>query len=405
MIKLKNITHNPLHELRYVVVLAAIQFVNVVDFVIMMPLGPTLIDELSITPVQFGTLISAYSFSGAGTGFLFGLIADKYDRKNLLILAIVGFMLTTLACGLSNSFGTLLTARIFTGVFGGILTSLIFTIVSDLIPFERRGKAMGIIMSSFSIASVLGVPLGLAISDATNWQNSFHFIVLISIPMLILSIIIFPSIYVDKPEVEISILKSLKNLLSRSKNLISFILIFLVSGSMFLLIPYLSTYAVKNMQISTTDLKYAYMVGGFFTIITARIIGKLTDKLGALNIYAGLVLLSSIPILIFTHSGPLTLVSFLVLQSFFMTLVSGRMIPCMTLVSEVPEVHERGLFMSTLNSIRALGRGIMTFLAGFLIVETSDGNLSGFDTAGILSIAIALITIYLANKVYKTVQT
>ena len=174
---------------------------------------------------------------------------------------------------------------------------------------------------------------------------------------------------------------------------------------MFLLIPYLSTYAVKNMQISTTDLKYAYMVGGFFTIITARIIGKLTDKLGALNIYAGLVLLSSIPILIFTHSGPLTLVSFLVLQSFFMTLVSGRMIPCMTLVSEVPEVHERGLFMSTLNSIRALGRGIMTFLAGFLIVETSDGNLSGFDTAGILSIAIALITIYLANKVYKTVQT
>ena len=128
MIKFKNVSQNPLHELRYTIILAAIQFVNVVDFVIMMPLGPTLIDELSITPVQFGTLISAYSFSGAGTGFLFGLIADKYDRKNLLILAIVGFMLTTLACGLSNSFGTLLTARIFTGVFGGILTSLIFTI-------------------------------------------------------------------------------------------------------------------------------------------------------------------------------------------------------------------------------------------------------------------------------------
>lgn len=402
--KLKKIAPHPQHEIRYILILAAIQIVNVIDFVIMMPLGPTLMDGLSITPPQFSTLISSYSFSGAIIGFIFGMFADKYDRKNLLIITMIGFIVTTLGCGLSNSFTTLLTMRTLTGVFAGTLTTIVFALVSDLIPFERRGKAMGIIMSSFSVASVLGVPLGLAIADATNWQNSFHFIVLISIPILLLIILTFPNVFIEK-ENETNMVKDLKVLFTKSKNTISFLLIFCVSGSMFLLIPFLSTYAVKNIEVDTTDLKWAYMVGGVFTIITSRIIGICTDKFGGFKVFFALVMFSTVPILWFTHSGPLSLSGFLALQTFFMTTVSGRLIPVMTLISEVPKPEERGLFMGMLNSVRALGRGIMTFLSGFVITTTATGKLMGYGTAGIISISIALITILFAYTIASKVSS
>lgn len=388
-------------EFAYILLLAAVQFVHMVDFVVLMPLGPTLMKDLGISPAQFGTLVSSYNFAAAGAGLFFGSFADRFDRKNLLLSVLFGFTLATFSCAVASNFIWLTTARIITGMFGGMLNGLIFAIISDIVPYERRGRAMGIVMSSFSVASVVGVPIGLAISDASHWNNTFVFIGLFSVLIFMVAQIIFPNLTGHMDEEHPAFVTRLRSLLTNRNYQRSFLFISMVSGSMFLLIPFLSPFAVKNMGIATDQLKYMYLVGGLFTVATARLFGVLTDRVGALKLFVIIVLISFIPINLYTHSGPISFIVYLALGSFFMTMVSGRMIPCMTLISEVPGRNDRGLFMSVLHSIRALGSGSATFLGGFLIKEGAEGGLEGFSTAGYLSVFIGTLTILLAVKIHK----
>ena len=184
----------PAKEKLYVFLLAAIQFAHIVDFVVMMPLGPVLMRVFGISPIEFASLVSSYSFSAAVAGVLYGVIADRFARKTLLQFCFVGFMGGTLLCALSTGFETLLVGRIVAGCFGGVLNGIVFAMVTDLIPFQRRGAAMGVVMSSFSIASVIGVPIGLALANRFGWEISFLFIVLTSFPIWIASFLVFPKL-------------------------------------------------------------------------------------------------------------------------------------------------------------------------------------------------------------------
>lgn len=360
-----------------------------------MPLGPTLMKAFEISPAAFAALVSSYNFSAALSNILFGLIADSYDRKKLLLIFIVGFSLGTFWCFTSQSYYFLLASRIVAGAFGGVLSSIVFTIVTDIVPEERRGRAMGIVMSSFSVSSIIGIPIGLVISDNYGWQYCFLFIFAISIVCFLLSFIYMPNLrdhLAVKPD-KVMFWRSLVKTITNKVYLRSLIFMFLTSGSLFLLIPFLSPYAVKNMGIQTFELKYMYLYGGLLTIGTARIFGVLTDKVGALKLYIIVLCLAFIPIILFTHSGPTTFIKYILMGALFMSFVSGRMIPCMTLLSTVPLLKDRGVFMSLLNSVRAFGSATMTFLAGIIIFESSNGRLVGFNYAGYLSIIIGFVTI------------
>lgn len=401
MTLIKPIKHDPDKELTYILILAAVQFAHMVDFVVLMPLGPTLMKALDISPAQFGTLVSSYNFSAAAAGILFGAFADRFDRKSLMMTVLTGFLIGTFLCGMVSTYYPLLIFRIFTGAFGGMLNGIIFAIISDLIPVQRRGRAMGIVMSSFSVASVVGVPIGLAMSDFFGWNATFIFIACFTTLIWILGQAIFPNLTGHLGKVKPHFFSQLSSLLKNRHYLVSFAFIFLVSGSMFLLIPYLSPFAVKNMGIQTTQLKYMYLVGGLFTIMTARLVGVMTDKIGPINVFLTILGISFIPITLYTHSGQISFIAYLALGSFFMTSVSGRMIPCMTMVSEVPDEGERGLFMSVLNSIRSTGSATMTFVAGFLITESPTGQLQGFDTTGYFAITLGILTGLLALKINR----
>ena len=378
----------------YVFLLAAIQFAHIVDFVVMMPLGPTLMRVLNVSPIQFASLVSSYSFSAAIAGVAYGVIADRFGRKTLLIWAFLGFMLGTISCGLTNDFNLLLGARIIAGCFGGILNGIVFAIATDLIPFHRRGSALGIIMSAFSIASVLGVPLGLAIADKFGWQKSFWFIGAFSFPIYIGSILAFPKLreHVQNK----SALEDLKRfgvLLLNFRYFRSYLLVLIMGLSTFMIIPFLAPYAVKNVGIQEESLKYVYLVGGFFTIITSRLIGKATDKVGAFRMFVALVVWSFVPIYLYTNAPQMGLTMYLVLSTMFMFSVSGRFIPVMTMVSEIADSQDRGTFMGLLNSIRALASALATLIAGAIVVEAQDGSLEKFTEVGYLSIAFSVMAI------------
>ncbi len=389
-------------ERLYVLILAMIQFVLLVDFVIMMPLGPRFMSDFGISPTEFASLVSSYNFSAGIAGILFGTIADKFDRKKLLVLASIGLGLGTVLCGLADSFITLLSGRIIAGIFGGMVGALILAIISDLIPFERRGKAMGVLMTAFSVASVVGLPLGLLIADSYGWKTCFY---VISAFIFLFTTVLwttFPNLPAKKDAIGgFKAIKRYYDFIFVKGYGLSFLFIFSVSMSMFMVIPFLAPYAVKNMGIAVEEIKYMYLAGGLCTILSAMVIGVLTDKWGALKSYILVALISFIPILLYTNAGPMSLFPYLVIGSFFMIMVSGRMIPCMTLISAVPNSDERGGYMGVVNSLRSFGSATSTFLGGFVIVEAADGKLQGFSYAGYLAILITLISCFLGYFVAK----
>ena len=392
-------------EKLYVALLAAIQFTHIVDFVVMMPLGPTLMRVMGITPIQFASLVSSYSFSAAAAGVAYGVIADRFDRKKLLVFSFVGFVIGTLSCGLTEDFEVLLTARLIAGCFGGILTGIVFAVVSDLIPFQRRGSALGIIMSAFSIASILGVPIGLAIADAFGWQKAFWFIALFSLPVLFVSKMVFPPMadHIQKSS-PLQDLKRFGVMLLKVDYLKPFSVILLLGMSTFMIVPFLAPFAVKNIGILESELKYLYLVGGAITVVTSRFIGKATDKFGAYRMFIIMGVLSFVPIFLYTNAQTMGLVAFLALSSFFMSTISGRVIPLMTMATEISEPQDRGTYMGLLNSIRALGSAIAPLITGAVVIETQSGSLERFPTAGYISIFITICAITLGALVNNTLK-
>lgn len=385
----------------YIFLLAAIQFIHIVDFVVLMPLGPIIMSDLGINPTQFALLISSYNFSAAFSGLVFASVADRFNRKTLLIYTLLAFTVSALICGVSPNFQVLLFARILTGAFGGILTSLTLIIVSDLISYQRRGGAMGVIMSSFSIASVFGIPIGLFLAEQFEWRSTFLAVAITSVFILILSSIIFPTLKVEKKSDDFW--QSLKSYLKPLTNIFylqSFSLIFIAALSMFMIFPFLSPYAVKNIGILIEDLKYMYFFGGIATMGTSIIFGRLTDKIGGEKLFMILCFLSLIPVILYTHAGAMGLVPFIAMSTLFMTIVSGRMIPCMTVLSQVPKSHDRGSYMALLNSVRSLGASFATFISGVMITQAQDGSLIGFDRVGYLSVTLILISIFLMFQIF-----
>jgi predicted MFS family arabinose efflux permease len=157
-------------------ILASIQFTSIMDFMIMMPLGPQLMRIFQINPQEFGFLVSAYTFAAGFSSFIGVFWIDNFDRKKALMNMYLGFLLGTLACALSPTYTILVLSRILTGLFGGLLMALVFSIIGDVIEEKRRGTAMGYVSTSFSLASVLGVPFGLFIASFWNWHAPFFFL-------------------------------------------------------------------------------------------------------------------------------------------------------------------------------------------------------------------------------------
>jgi predicted MFS family arabinose efflux permease len=173
-------------------ILGAIQFVHILDFVILMPLGPMLMRTFQVSPSQFGMLVSSYTFAAGIANFLASIVADRFERKRMLQVCFAGFLVGTLLCALAPNFEMLLAARIFAGAFGGVLNAVVFALVPDIIPPQRRGTANGVIMSAFSVSSVIGVPIGLALAEWFDWHAPFIFIVVIGLLIWWLSAIIIP---------------------------------------------------------------------------------------------------------------------------------------------------------------------------------------------------------------------
>ena len=381
-------TLTPQRENYLLLTLAGIQFSHILDFMIMMPLGPILIKAFDIGTHEFGLLVASYSFSAAVSGLLAATFIDRFERKRLMLTIFALFGLATLACGLAPSYITLLIARGLAGTFGGVMGAMVQTIVGDVIPFARRAKAGGIVSTAFSISTVAGVPLSLWLANHFQWRAPFILIAALTVLFIVVAARILPELrhhISDKKRAHP--FSAMFEVLCDPNHQRALIFSGLLIFSGFTVIPYITVYAVGNVGIMQQQIPLIYLAGGMATLVTARLIGHWADLKGKIRIYRLIGVGALVPLFVVTHIGASPLWLWLVSTTAFFVLVSGRMIPAMAIITSAAQPKLRGTFMSLNATVQSFAMGLATTLAGFIITQDNAGQIVDYGLVGYVAIA------------------
>jgi predicted MFS family arabinose efflux permease len=379
--------------------LAGVQFTHIVDFMVMMPLGPQLTRLFAISDAQFGLLVSAYTLAAGASGLIAVSYIDRFERKRLLLWLYAGFALATLACGLAPSYAWLMAARIAAGAFGGVLGALVQTMVADAVPFERRGRAMGVVMSSFALSTVAGVPASLWLAQGFDWHAPFVAIAALSAGFWALGLRVLPRLDSHlQAQRGVSALTSLGRVLAEPNHWTAFALSAMVMGASFVIIPYITLYGTANVRIAEADIPLIYLVGGAATFFTARLWGVLADRYGKLRVFQALALAALVPMMTLTHLGPVPLWAMMVVTTGFFVFVSGRNVPDMALISGAARPELRGSFLSLNGSVQSAAMGLAALVGGLLISRDPQGLVQGYGKAGWVALGCTAAALWLAAR-------
>ncbi len=389
----------PIREWRVLVVLMGIQFIFILDYIIVMPMAPQLMRLFEITPQQLGVLISAYMFSAGVFGFLAAFFIDHFDRKLTAVVICGGFSAAMLLCALAYDYESLLAARVAAGAFGGVMNAIVFSIIADLIPASRRGAATGTVMSSFPLASVIGVPLCLFLVGLFSWRISFFLLAIMGLLVVISCLRILPSMCDHfAHHLEKNPIRQFKRIFSETSNLVAVILIAVLMFAGSTVIPFIAVYMVSNVGMREAELPYLYFFGGLLTFFTAILIGRLADHYDKRKLFYVVAVLSIVPILWVTHLSRVSLPHMLVVTTLFMILVTGRFIPVMALITINVAPQLRGSFMSLISSAQQISAGLASLVAGSIIGLSAAGEMTNFGIVGIVSSLATILCIFLMIK-------
>jgi len=388
----------PRRERWLLLTLAGIQFTHILDFMIMMPLGPQFTVLFGISNAQFGLLVSAYTLSAGFSGLMAATYIDRFSRKQLLLVMYGLFGLATLACALAPDYVWLMLARVAAGLFGGVLSALSQTIVADVIPFERRGRAMSVVMTSFSVSTVAGVPLGLFLAAHFNWHAPFVGIAVLVGLLALGAWQTLPALdaHLHHPE-RVSVWRGIGQVLADTNHLKAFAVSGLMMFAAFTVIPYITIYLQFNAGMQTAEVPWIYLCGGVATLLSARYFGRLTDRVGKVQMFQRLALAVTVPLMATTLSQGLPLWGLLAISTLFFTVMSGRMIPGMAMISSAALPRLRGTFMTLNSAVQSASMGLAALVAGLIIGRDVQGQLTLYWVAGMLGVVASLLSVWLAG--------
>jgi predicted MFS family arabinose efflux permease len=389
---------NPRRERWLLFTLAGIQFTHILDFMIMMPLGPQFTALFGISNAQFGLLVSAYTLSAGFSGLMAATYIDRFSRKQLLLTMYSLFGLATLACALAPDYVWLMVARVAAGLFGGVLSALSQTIVADVIPFERRGRAMSVVMTSFSVSTVAGVPLGLFLAAHFNWHAPFVGIAALVGLLALGAWQTLPRLdaHLHHPE-RVSVWRGIGQVLVEPNHLKAFAVSGLMMFAAFTVIPYITIYLQSNAGMQASEVPWIYLCGGVATLLSARYFGRLTDRVGKVRMFQRLALAVTVPLMATTLSQGLPLWGLLAISTLFFTVMSGRMIPGMAMISSAALPRLRGTFMTLNSAVQSASMGLAALVAGLIIGRDAQGQLTLYWVAGLLGVVASLLSVWLAG--------
>lgn len=402
----KEISSLSAYQKLVIFILAVTQFTVILDFMIMAPMGDILMKSISLTPSQFGVVVSAYAFSAGASGLLTAGFADRFDRKKLLLFFYTGFIIGTLFCGLANSYNMLVVARIVTGLFGGVIGSISLAIVTDVFTLQQRGRVMGFIQMGFGASQVLGIPIGLYIGDNWGWQHAFLAIVVLASCIAILIAFklkpIIGHLGLQKRE---SALKHLWNTISRKNYRMGFLATSLLSVGGFMMMPFSTVYAVNNLNVQHDQLPILFMISGISSLIIMPTVGKLSDQYDKRKIFTIAVIWMMVMVVVYTNMSPVPFFVVVILNILLLMGILSRMTPSTALISAVPDTKDRGAFMSMNSSLQQVAGGIAAYVAGMIVVQkTPSSPIEHYSTIGYIVVILSIISIWMIYRIYELIR-
>ncbi len=381
-------------------ILAVAQFTHIIDFMIVMPLGAQFMEIFDISPRQFSWIVSSYAISACVAGLLGAMYLDRYDRKVALLFCYVGFTLGTFACSMADSFEMLLLSRSFTGMFGGVLGALVLAIVADAVPLERRGKAMGLIMTAFSVASVIGVPTGLWLAASFGWRMPFMVVGGVACLTILAILRWVPALrgHLQREESVRSGMFVLSSILHDRNQLRALLFTIILMFGHFTIIPFIAPYMQLNVGFSEFQITYIYLIGGVLSAILLPYFGQLADRIGHIKVFTVSSVLALFSIYAITNLPVVPIALALVVTSSFFVVASGRNVPATTMITAVVKPESRAGFMSIRSSANELALFISSFVAGMIVEERTDGGLLNYQYVGYIAIAMSILAIGIARQ-------
>ncbi len=391
-----------------VFLLAALNFSHILDFMIMMPLGNYLMPYFKISPREFSLLIASYPMSAFLSGIVMAFFADRFERKKLLLITFTGFIIGTICCGFADSYGFLMAARIVAGLFGGVIGGQVLSIISDLFTYQRRGFAMGAVMSAFAIASSLGVTFSLYQVELFkgNWHIPFFFVAGIAAVLLPFCIKYLPELkgHVAANKNEKNRFKLIAETLSSKQSGLALLFAGLMMMGHFLIIPFINPYMEFNKGYNRSLTPLIYLVGGVSSLVAAIYLGRLSDKVGKLKVFSYCVPLSFIMVLILTNLPPMPFSIVLGFFAIWFILGTGRAVTSQTMISSAIVPERRGSFMSLNSSVQQLGTGLATWIAGVVVSEGENHRLLHYGWVGVLSVIVLLLGMLLGLYLFRNLD-
>ncbi len=387
-----------------VALLALVQFTIILDFTIMSPLGAIIMPALDITAAQFGVAVSAYAFSAATSGILAAGFADRFDRKRLLLFFYLGFTLGTALCAVAPNYHLLLLGRIVSGLFGGVMGSIVLAIITDLFALHLRGRVMGFVQTVFAASQVLGIPVGLFLANHWNWHICFTALVGLSLAAMAAILFVMKPVNAHlRLTQDKNAFRHLIATVGQPRYTLAFAVTTLLATGGYMLMPFGSAYTVHNLGIDIVHLPTIYLVSGLFSIFIGPLVGKASDAFGKYPTFAFGSTVSVVMVLIYTHLGRVTLTTAILVNVLMFVGIFSRMIPSQALISAIPEPGQRGSFSAVSASVQQLSGGLGSVLAASIIAQNADGSLRHFDRLGYIVVATSVMSLTAMYFVQKSV--
>ncbi len=376
------------------------------DFMVMSPLGDMLMKSLSMKPSQFGLAVSAYAFSAGISGLLTAGFADRFDRKKLLLFFYIGFIIGTVLCSLATTYPLLIAARVITGLFGGVIGSISMAIVTDLFDIHHRGRVMGFIQMAFGASQVLGIPISIYIANHWGWQAPFVMVaVLAAIVWVLIMLKMQPVTRHLALQGNRNAFSHLFHTISKKNYRVAFSATALLSIGGFMMMPFSSAFSINNLHITAAQLPTLFMVSGVSSLVIMPIIGKFSDKVDKFKLFAIASLWMMIMVVIYTHLSVTPLWLVIVLNVLMMMGIMSRMVPSQALMTGIPDMQDRGAFMSINSSLQQISGGVAAAVAGMIVVQKDKFSpLEHYSTLGYVMVGISAVGIFLLYRVSVVVK-
>ena len=381
--------------------LALVNFIHIVDSMLIMPLGDIFIKEFEISSGEYSLLVSSYALAAFFSSLIGVFYLDRFDRKTVLLFIYTGFGVGTIACAFADSYLQLVSLRVFTGFFGGMIGAMVLSIVSDLYKFKERGAAMGILFAAFSAASALGIPIGIYLAAKSSWHLPFIVIGIIALLIAGFIAIIFPNMtsHLSEQDKEINFKKTVKAITSDSNQLNALFAGFVLVLAHFMIIPFISPYLMTNVGLTQEEIALQFFCGGVATVISAPLIGRMTDKYGVMKVFSTVMFLSFIPTVLITNLNIVPIWIAISFTTMFFVFASGRMISPNTIITAAASQANRGSFMSIKSALQQLAIGLSSLIAGQVIFIGDDNIFHNYHWVGIISIVFGVSSIFLVRKI------